>query len=81
LRLENLIASVFLLEQKVEFEEMMARLKELSNTLKKLDEDEILLFKVWFKKILMARMPQKERKNVEKIFLSRHSLTLFQRQL
>lgn len=67
LRLENLIASVFLLEQKVEFEEMMARLKELSNTLKKLDEDEILLFKAWFKKILMARMPEEERKNVERI--------------
>jgi hypothetical protein len=67
LRLENLIASVFLLEQRVEFEEMMARLKELSNTLKKLDEDEILLFKAWFKKILMARMPEEERKNVERI--------------
>nr|WP_255356279.1 hypothetical protein [Thermoanaerobacter sp. YS13] len=43
--MENLIASVFLLEQKVEFEEMMARLKELSNTLKKLDKDKSLLFK------------------------------------
>ncbi|TCO60235.1 hypothetical protein EV203_12219 [Caldanaerobacter subterraneus] len=60
---------------------MMARLKELSNTLKKLDEDEILLFKTWFKRILMARMPEEERKNVEKIFLSGHPLTLFQRQL
>lgn len=67
MRLENLIASVFLLEQKVEFEEMMTRLRELSNTLKKLDEDEILLFKAWFKKILMARMPEEERKNMERI--------------
>lgn len=67
LKLENLIASVFLLEQKVEFEEMMARLKELSNMLKKLNEDEILLFKAWFKKILMARMPEEERKNIERI--------------
>ncbi|TCO60226.1 Rpn family recombination-promoting nuclease/putative transposase [Caldanaerobacter subterraneus] len=67
-RLENLIASVFLLEQKVEFEEMMARLnKELSNTLKKLNEDEILLFKAWFKKILLARLPEEERENIERI--------------
>ncbi|EMT40021.1 Putative transposase, YhgA-like protein [Thermoanaerobacter thermohydrosulfuricus WC1] len=57
LRLENLIASIFLLEQKVEFEEVVVRLKELSNTLKKLDKDKILLFKAWFKKILLARLP------------------------
>ncbi|KKC30248.1 Rpn family recombination-promoting nuclease/putative transposase [Caldanaerobacter subterraneus KAk] len=67
LRLENLIASVFLLEQRVEFEEMMARLRELSEILNNLDKDEILLFKAWFKKILLARLPGKERGNIERI--------------
>ncbi|MDK2814648.1 MAG: hypothetical protein PWP18_561, partial [Thermoanaerobacter sp.] len=32
------------LEQKVEFEEIMKRLKELSEILNNLDKDEILLF-------------------------------------
>jgi len=65
--LENLIASVFLLEQKVEFEEIMKRLKELSEILNNLDKDEILLFKAWFKKILLARLPEEERENIERI--------------
>jgi len=55
------------LEQKVEFEEIMKRLKELSDTLNNLDKDEILLFKVWFKKILLARLPEEERENIERI--------------
>ena len=67
LKLENLIASVFLLEQKVEFEEIMKRLKELSEILNNLDKDEILLFKAWFKKILLARLPEEERENIERI--------------
>ena len=65
--MENLIASVFLLEQKVEFEEIMKRLKELSEILNNLDKDEILLFKAWFKKILLARLPEEERENIERI--------------
>jgi len=55
------------LEQKVEFEEIMKRLKELSDTLNNLDKDEILLFKAWFKKILLARLPEEERENIERI--------------
>jgi len=56
------------LEQIVEFEEIMKRLKELSDTLNNLDKDEILLlFKVWFKKILLARLSEEERENIERI--------------
>jgi flagellar biosynthesis/type III secretory pathway protein FliH len=32
-----------------------------------LDKDEILLFKAWFKKILLARLPEEERENIERI--------------
>lgn len=67
LELENLIGAVFLLDQKIDREELMNRLSELIGVLKKLDSERMELFKTWLGKILSNRLPKKEKKEIERI--------------
>src|SRR5699024_3766095 len=68
LQLPNLISSVFLLDQNIkEVEELFNRLKELTDTINQLSQQELSLFKTWLKGIVMRRFPEKNHKDIEKV--------------
>lgn len=68
LQLSNLISSVFLLDQNIkEVEELFIRLRELTDTINQLSEQELLLFKAWLKGIVIRRFPKKNHKDIEKV--------------
>ena len=51
LKTANLISTVFLLDQKINAEELIKRLLEISKVIKKLDETHVRLFQTWVEKI------------------------------
>ncbi|AEH51414.1 Rpn family recombination-promoting nuclease/putative transposase [Pseudothermotoga thermarum] len=53
--LRNLISGVFLLDQDVNFDELLSRLKEFAAALGGLEEKEFEALKVWVKRILLER--------------------------
>src|SRR5690625_3548109 len=68
LQLSNLISSVFLLDQNIkEVKELFIRLRELTDTINQLSEQELLLFKAWLKGIVIRRFPKKNHKDIEKV--------------
>lgn len=68
LQLPNLISSVFLLDQNIkEVEELFNRLKELTDTINQLSQQELSLFKTWLKGIVMRRFPKKNHKDIKKV--------------
>ena len=51
LKTANLISTVFLLDQKINAEELIKRLLEISKVIKKLDETHVRQFQTWVEKI------------------------------
>jgi len=67
LQLGNLISSVFYIDQKPWYDEIIRRLKILTGQLKNLNEDELKMFMVWLRNIAVSGMTAKEKVEVEKI--------------
>jgi predicted transposase/invertase (TIGR01784 family) len=67
LELANLIGSVFLLDQKVEKDEVIFRLKELIGVLRKFPPDEFNLFRMWLSSIATMGLSEKAKESVIKI--------------
>ncbi|MDP9751449.1 putative transposase/invertase (TIGR01784 family) [Thermoanaerobacter pentosaceus] len=68
LQLSNLIGSVFLLDRRIDREELIERLKKLTDVLKNLSEEEFILLRNWFMSIISRFLPEGKRKEVKKIF-------------
>jgi predicted transposase/invertase (TIGR01784 family) len=67
LELANLIGSVFLLDQKVEKEETINRLKELIGVLQKFNREEFNLFRMWLQQIATLGLRKKDKETVIKV--------------
>lgn len=68
LQLSNLIGSVFLLDRRIDREELIERLKKLTDVLKNLSEEEFILLRNWFVSIIFRFLPEGKREEVKKIF-------------
>nr|WP_244262315.1 Rpn family recombination-promoting nuclease/putative transposase [Thermoanaerobacter wiegelii] len=67
LQLSNLIGSVFLLDRRVGREELIERLKKLTDVLKDISEDEFILLKNWFLSIVSRFLPEERKREVREI--------------
>ncbi|MGI9863056.1 Rpn family recombination-promoting nuclease/putative transposase [Moorella naiadis] len=63
----NLIAGVFLLDQKMQPEDLAIRLQKLAGVLKHLTHDEFRHFTTWLKNVVKPRMPEDFREKVDRI--------------
>ena len=70
----NLISSVFLLDQKIDSEQLKERLVKLAGVLKGLTEEEIGLFKGWFKWIIKPRVSEELQPKIDEILENAHSM-------
>ncbi|OPZ88191.1 MAG: hypothetical protein BWY74_03220 [Firmicutes bacterium ADurb.Bin419] len=70
----NLISSVFLLDQKIDSEQLKERLVKLAGVLKGLTEEEIGLFKGWFKWIIKPRISQELQPKIDEILEKAQSM-------
>ncbi len=67
LELANLIGSVFLLDQKIEKDEVIFRLKELIGVLRRFPPDEFNLFRMWLSSIATIGLSERSKESVIKI--------------
>ncbi|WP_338824846.1 hypothetical protein MHOCP_04140 [Moorella humiferrea] len=67
IRAANLIASVFLLDQKMRPEELAGRLQKLSGILRRLTPDEFRHITSWLKNVVKPRIPEDFREKVDRI--------------
>jgi predicted transposase/invertase (TIGR01784 family) len=67
LELANLIGSVFLLDQKIEKDEVIFRLKELIGVLRRFPPEEFNLFRMWLSSIATIGLSEKSKESVIKI--------------
>jgi hypothetical protein len=67
LELANLIGSVFLLDQKVEKDEVIFRLKELIGVLQRFSPDEFNLFRMWLSSIATIGLSEKSKESLIRI--------------
>ncbi|MGI6648994.1 MAG: hypothetical protein ACOX5W_08035 [Bacillota bacterium] len=63
----NLISSILLLDQKISKEEISSRLWLMLDTLKKMSLDEYQQFKTWLINVLLPRIPEQQKREVEQI--------------
>ena len=63
----NLVASIFALDQKMDAEELVGRLRKLAGVLKDLSRDEFRRFAAWLGHVLKARLPEPLRDKVDRI--------------
>ena len=63
----NLIASVFLLDQKMRPEDLAGRLKRLIGVLKRLTPDEFRHIATWLKNVIKPRMPEEFKEKIDRI--------------
>ncbi|MQL53724.1 transposase [Desulfofundulus thermobenzoicus] len=66
-RAANLVASIFALDQKMDAEELVGRLRKLAGSLKNLSRDEFRRFGAWLGHVLKARLPDSLRDKVDRI--------------
>ncbi|HHW44624.1 MAG TPA: transposase [Desulfotomaculum sp.] len=66
-RAANLVASIFALDQKMDAEELVGRLRKLAGVLKNLSRDEFRRFAAWLGHVLKARLPEPLRDKVDRI--------------
>lgn len=67
IRTANLIAGVFLLDQKMRPEDLVRRLQKISGILRRLTPDEFRHFTTWLKNVVKPRMPEGFGEKVDRI--------------
>ncbi|MBE3572990.1 MAG: Rpn family recombination-promoting nuclease/putative transposase [Moorella humiferrea] len=67
IRAANLIAGIFLLDQKMRPEELVGRLQKLAGVLRRLTPDEFRHITSWLKNVVKPRMPEGFREKVDRI--------------
>ena len=67
LKLQNLIGSVFLLDQKGNAETTIEKLKKLAGALQKLNKEDSQLFKAWVVRVLSMGMSEQHQERIRKI--------------
>ncbi|MGI6647914.1 MAG: Rpn family recombination-promoting nuclease/putative transposase [Bacillota bacterium] len=67
LQMANLISSILLLDQKISKEEIISRLWLMIDTIKKMPPDEFQQLKTWLINVLLPRVPEQQKREVEQI--------------
>ena len=67
LRLQNLIGSVFLLDQKGDVDTTIRKLRKLADMVKKLSKEDSQLFKVWVVRVLSMGLPESQQEKIREI--------------
>jgi len=68
LKLSNLIAAVFFIDQSSDYEEIYERIKILIEQLSDISPEELCLFITWMKNIILRGFPKEKIEEIEKIF-------------
>ena len=63
----NLVSAVFLLDQEMDEEELIRRLRKLIYILKKISPEQFSVFKQWLKKIVKPRLTEDMQKEVDEV--------------
>ena len=63
----NLIASIFMLDQKIRYPELVKRLRKLIKVLQKLTPEEFSQLKTWLRNIMKPKMPAHLQKEMDRI--------------
>lgn len=65
--ISNLVSAVFLLDQEMNEEELIRRLRKLIYILKKISPEQFSIFKQWLKKIVKPRLTEDMQKEVDEV--------------
>ena len=63
----NLVSAVFLLDQEMDEDELLRRLRKLIYVLKKISPEQFNVFKQWLKKIVKPRLTEEMQKEVDEV--------------
>ena len=66
-QIANLIASIFMLDQKIRYHELVNRLRRLIKVLQKLTPEEFSQLKTWLKNVMKPKMPAHLQKEMDRI--------------
>lgn len=69
LQLSNLISSIFLLDRRIDKEELIEKLRKVADTLKNISEEEFIILRNWLFSVVSRFLPKDKGKEVKEILM------------